>query len=66
LLEVVGRLTSSLNSFACLEESAPLFVGAGFAFLTASVAPGTLIVMLPFKAYFRTYCIGRRLPSERM
>jgi len=43
LLEVVERSTASLNSFTCLEEAVPVFVGAGFVVLTVSVAPGTLM-----------------------
>jgi len=43
LLEVVERSIASLNSFTCLEEAVPVFVGGGFAVLTVSVAPGTLM-----------------------
>src|SRR5690349_17944310 len=44
LLEVVECWSiASLNSFTCLEEPVPVFVGTVVAVLTVSVAPGTLI-----------------------
>jgi hypothetical protein len=65
LFEVVERLTASLNSFTCLGEAVPGFVGAGFAFLTVSVEPGTLISCRLSKLISEPMHLSS-MPGERM